>query len=370
MSLFEVFIPAKPGSDNKSVYLQVEASSWLLALRSGLRQVGEQGDQFKQVMVQNREDGTVVVKDPTARRVFRIKELGAAKETSAQVEDARIEQENLRREAEQAAQTRLDAEKRLKETIAKEKAAEKRGGAEAAKAAGERREAERQFGELQVRERDLAKRAAENAEGRSLEVDVKYVDDKTDLEVEDKAEESEGRVDWNIDDVLSDMFMEAEELENKDFQQAQEFVLGLADGVIKSEASSVILTDSASLLADMYFSAARGPVSSEIKKIRIPRGKGIVGFSVQIGMPLTVSNVQKNPNFFGIADAKTGFKTKSLLCVPIPYGERILGAIELINKIGANKWAPEEVNVMVFLAKKLGERIGRVRDDEIRIDID
>ncbi len=481
MPLFEVFIPGKPGTDNKAKLVKVDASSWLLALRTGLRQAGEQGDNFNQVLCENRPDGTVLVKDPTARRMFRIREIegaGAPAADPKQQEAMQREQEEIRKQAEQAAFQRQQAQKELNARIvaqheaeeavrkqskdvravdpAAQQVAEKATGAlqqkanqaaqeaarhaaviaqkrglsqdqimqaaklaaakaaeevmsqavresvviekpapakpaakapapepkpkavapeptkeeiearqKAAQAAMERARAEKEFKEKQKREQELRTKAEENAEGVAKELEVTYTDE---VAVDDD-EEPHASVSWSVDSMLSDMFMETMDIYDMDEDEAIHFILKLAGKVVASEAASVILSDVNSALADLYFAAANGPVSEEIKQIRIPRGKGIVGMSVQLGVPVAVSDVASNSNFYRTADEKTGFQTKSLLCVPLIYGERTLGALELINKKGNNYWAQEELNVLSFLSQKLGEHLGRFHD-EVSLDLE
>ncbi len=481
MPLFEVFIPGKPGTDNKAKLVKVNASSWLLALRTGLRQAGEQGDNFNQVLCENRPDGTVLVKDPTARRMFRIREIegeAQAVDPKKQEEMAR-QQEEIRAQAELAAKQRQQAQKELNARIAEQQAAEeavrrqsgttfkavdpatqqvaeqatgdlqqkannaaqeaakhaaviakKRGlnqeqimqaaklaaarAAEevmsqavresavlekpaavkpvakapapepeakaptpkatkeeiaarqkAAQAAMERAKAEKELAEKQRREKQLRTQAEENAEGVAEELEVMYTDE---VPIEEE-EEPHASVTWSVDSMLSDMFMETMDIYDMDEDEAVHFILKLAGKVVEAEAASVILSDVNSALADLYFAAANGPVSEEIKQIRIPRGKGIVGMSVQLGVPVAVSDVASNSNFYRTADEKTGFQTRSLLCIPLTYGERTLGALELINKKGNNYWAQEELNVLSFLSQKLGEHLGRFHD-EVSLDLD
>jgi len=67
--------------------------------------------------------------------------------------------------------------------------------------------------------------------------------------------------------------------------------------------------------------------------IRIPRGKGIVGEVIDTNSPVTVSDTSKDSRFFPDIDRKTGFTTRSILCVPLRNRSgTALGAVEVLNK--------------------------------------
>ena len=170
-------------------------------------------------------------------------------------------------------------------------------------------------------------------------------------------EQEEVAESFDVDEVLADMFLETMDIMMMSQEDAANFVLDLSLKNIKAEAASVILSDVNSLLGDMYFVAARGEVASQLMDVTIPRGMGIVGFSVDAGCAMAVSDVNQNPNFYKDVSEKTGFKTNSILSVPINYQDRTFGAVELVNKIGSNRWTVGEMNVMTFLAQKLGEHL-------------
>ena len=67
--------------------------------------------------------------------------------------------------------------------------------------------------------------------------------------------------------------------------------------------------------------------------IRVPIGKGIVGMVAENREPYIVNNAYENPFFDSSADKKTGYKTKSILSVPIlSPTKKLLGVLQVINK--------------------------------------
>lgn len=70
--------------------------------------------------------------------------------------------------------------------------------------------------------------------------------------------------------------------------------------------------------------------------IRMPINKGMAGLCATSEEIVNEENVYNNNNFDKINDEKTGFVTKSMLCVPMKSSSdnKVIGVIQLINKKG------------------------------------
>lgn len=69
--------------------------------------------------------------------------------------------------------------------------------------------------------------------------------------------------------------------------------------------------------------------------IRMAIDKGMAGKCASSGEIVNEADVYKHENFSKSTDEKTGFVTKSMLCVPMKgAGNRVIGVIQLINKKG------------------------------------
>src|SRR5678815_113048 len=71
----------------------------------------------------------------------------------------------------------------------------------------------------------------------------------------------------------------------------------------------------------------------DVKDYRIKIGQGVAGWVVQYKRPLIVNNVREDRRFDARFDMLTGFQTRSILCAPLISRGRIIGVVELINKI-------------------------------------
>ena len=107
-------------------------------------------------------------------------------------------------------------------------------------------------------------------------------------------------------------------------------VMNNATEVMKAEVSSVLLLDEDK--KELIFRIALGEKGKKVKKIKLKVGEGIAGWVAKTGKPIIVNDVKNEPRFNQAVDRKTGFKTRSILCVPLYSKEKIIGVIQVINK--------------------------------------
>ena len=87
-------------------------------------------------------------------------------------------------------------------------------------------------------------------------------------------------------------------------------------------------------------------------EIRVPLGEGIVGHVARTGEPMNVPDVYASPLFRREVDESTGYRTRSLLCVPIlDRNGRPFAVTELINRNGGEPFnARDEAALREFAA--------------------
>ncbi len=100
----------------------------------------------------------------------------------------------------------------------------------------------------------------------------------------------------------------------------------------------------------LVIQAAIGPFGKELRRQQISLGHGVAGYVVTTGEPVTVQSVKDNPQFLSDIDEKTGFETRSLLCVPMITNGRVIGVIELLNKQGTSFGKDDEQTVKAVAA--------------------
>jgi adenylate cyclase len=72
----------------------------------------------------------------------------------------------------------------------------------------------------------------------------------------------------------------------------------------------------------------------EGEEIRLPLSRGVIGSVARTGRTLRLRDAYNDPRFDPATDQRTGYRTKSILCMPVVNEQRdVLGAIQLINKV-------------------------------------
>lgn len=72
----------------------------------------------------------------------------------------------------------------------------------------------------------------------------------------------------------------------------------------------------------------------EDKEIRFPADKGLAGYVVKTGETLNITDAYSDSRFNPEVDISTGYKTKTILCMPIMNNNNeIIGAFQVLNKI-------------------------------------
>ena len=84
------------------------------------------------------------------------------------------------------------------------------------------------------------------------------------------------------------------------------------------------------------------------KSIRLPLNRGFVGHTATTGEIVNITDAYSDPRFDKGVDLATGFKTKTILTVPI-YNNRgeIAGVTEMINRIDGSAFDEEDIKMMM-----------------------
>ncbi len=101
--------------------------------------------------------------------------------------------------------------------------------------------------------------------------------------------------------------------------------------ILGVESATLVLLDEEGKELTFEIILANG--SEELGPFHLDVGTGIVGWVVQQGQPLRANDVSEEPHFYPGIDEAIGSRTRSILCVPLRISDRIIGAMEAINKL-------------------------------------
>jgi GAF domain-containing protein len=137
--------------------------------------------------------------------------------------------------------------------------------------------------------------------------------------------------------------------------------------MIVETAASVIFARSAALFLidedaqDLTFEVALGSKAEEVKKLRVPLGHGVAGLVAVSGQPMAVSDAGSDPRQATDIAARVDYKPQSILCVPLFYGDRIIGVLELLDKEGATSFSADDMQDLGFFANQAAVAIEQSR---------
>jgi GAF domain-containing protein len=115
-----------------------------------------------------------------------------------------------------------------------------------------------------------------------------------------------------------------------DLDQVLIRILREATHMLDVETGSVLLADPETGELVFRVSVKEGEPVDISQRLKL--GEGIAGWVAQHGEPLLVRDVHQDPRWYG--EVKTGFFTRSVLCVPLKIDGHIIGALQALNKKG------------------------------------
>ncbi|MFA6449628.1 MAG: HD domain-containing phosphohydrolase [bacterium] len=125
-------------------------------------------------------------------------------------------------------------------------------------------------------------------------------------------------------------------------------IMSSAKKVMRADASSLFLIDDKT--NEMYIESAQGDVGEIISQIRMPIGKGIAGWVAQKGVSQLVPDAYQDARFNPDYDRKTGYRTKSVVCVPLEFKSKTTGVIQIINALDKESFDEEDMAYLTALA--------------------
>ncbi len=117
---------------------------------------------------------------------------------------------------------------------------------------------------------------------------------------------------------------------------------------LKAAASSLLLINEET--QQLLFEFADGVSSGTLQHVRLDMQSGIAGWVARHGVPLIVNDVASDPRFFGDIDKATGFVTRAVMCSPLVAGGRVIGVIEVLNKLDGSDFDERDLQTLTAVA--------------------
>lgn len=125
-------------------------------------------------------------------------------------------------------------------------------------------------------------------------------------------------------------------------------ILSAAAELTGSETAAMLVYDEAK--QDFYYKYVPWFHSDSIKDVRVPLSESAAGWVFLQVKPLVITDAETDPHYYSKTDGWAGFKTTSLLGVPLCLHEKSVGVFEVFNKAGGANYSDEDINILECLA--------------------
>jgi signal transduction histidine kinase len=127
-------------------------------------------------------------------------------------------------------------------------------------------------------------------------------------------------------------------------------ILENAIDIIGCEAGTLFLVDEET--GELIFEVVKGPVADELQSQRLPPGTGHVGKAVESGKSAIVNEARHTLEWDRSPDQQTGFYTRDLLLAPLFTQDRVIGVIEVINRMDRLPFTKDDQDLLTAFSSQ------------------
>ncbi len=129
----------------------------------------------------------------------------------------------------------------------------------------------------------------------------------------------------------------------RDVVRLLSLILDAAKELTGADRGSVFLVDEQR--GELWTRVAQGA-----EPIRIPMGSGIVGAVIDSDDVINIADAYDHPRFNPEHDERSGYRTTSVLCVPLRnHEERVIGALQVLNKAAGGAFTAYDEHILMAL---------------------
>ena len=174
------------------------------------------------------------------------------------------------------------------------------------------------------------------------------------LDVVDESDTSlDETIDFSLDEAELDRVLDSIR-GTRSAMNAWEVALRTATDMIAVDAATAV---EATPQAGLIFASVHGPLAHKLRAMTLPYGTGFVGFCIQHCSTLVVHDVQNDTRHYSGVDDATGFRTRSVLLVPIHDPKQVFGCLELLNPM--QRFSRRDLELLETMAAALSDRLSR-----------
>lgn len=127
-------------------------------------------------------------------------------------------------------------------------------------------------------------------------------------------------------------------------------IVDTAARIFNAAAASILLVNEKEQVLE--FKVAFGASNRDLVGLKFPMDKGIAGYVVMSGQPLSISNVRQDARFNQDFAKSTGYIPNSILATPLLAGERIIGVMEVLDKVNEASFGIQDMELLALFAQQ------------------
>ncbi|XP_045160110.2 probable 3',5'-cyclic phosphodiesterase pde-5 isoform X3 [Mercenaria mercenaria] len=126
-------------------------------------------------------------------------------------------------------------------------------------------------------------------------------------------------------------------------------IMNYAKKLVNADRASLFLLDTTTNeLYARIFDTGKVDENVPSKEIRFPMDKGVAGHVASTGEVLNIADAYTDRRFNREVDMQTGYRTKSILCMPIYIRGSIIGVVQMVNKLNGTFTKSDEESFETF----------------------
>ena len=138
-----------------------------------------------------------------------------------------------------------------------------------------------------------------------------------------------------------------------------EYIMKKSLAVMQAESASLMLVIPET--NELEFKVTLGPKATAVRPFRLPIGQGISGWVAETGQPVLIPDCYSDSRFDPSFDKRTGYKTRTMLCVPMIHKGKIVGVMSIINRLDLEPFSENDQLLFTIFASQAALSIENAR---------
>lgn len=137
--------------------------------------------------------------------------------------------------------------------------------------------------------------------------------------------------------------------------ESLEIALFTSMNAVSAESASILLLDETKQA--FRFFLVEGAAKLLLGETTFKATEGVAGRVLQTLEAEIVNNVTDDVQFYGQIDARTGFRTRNLIAVPLLAGNEPIGVLEVLNRSGEGAFTADDRLILISVAEQIAYAI-------------